>query len=217
MSTAGLVFVGPCLLPRPTDTPHVQYWPPARRGDLERAATTGVRVIGLIDGVFGQTLAVTPAEVRNAARGGLQLFGGASMGALRACECPQAMQGVGEIWDRFVRRELTDDDEVAVTFLPGSYQTVAYPLVQVREMAQLALQQYPDASAELEQFVASVRQLPFVERTLEQLRQLAATLTASGIAWAKLEEWLTAPAFDLKRRDALRVVAAVAAAVSQSC
>ena len=101
--------------------------------------------------------------------------------------------------------------------MPESYETVAYPLVQVREMAQLALQRYPEASAELERFVANVRQKPFVERTLETLRQQAATLIASGVAWAQLEEWLTAPAFNLKRRDALRVVAAVAAAVGQGC
>lgn len=136
------------------------------------------------------------------------------MGALRACECPQAMQGVGEIWRRFARGELTDDDEVAVTFLPDTYELVAYPLVQVREVARLAAERYPAARAELEQFIADVRRLPFVERTGERIREVAGSVLNAKLPWPQLQEWLTAPEFDLKRRDAGLVIDAVAEAVA---
>jgi TfuA protein len=213
MPTRAVIFLGPTLVPRPADTPDLHYWPPARRGDLERAANSGARVIGLIDGVFGQTLAVTPAEVREVAQRGIQLVGGASMGALRACECSRAMQGVGEIWRRFVRGELTDDDEVAVTFLPDTYQLVAYPLIQVREVARLAAERYPNAVTELQQFIGTVRRLPFVKRTVERIREAAAPLLNAGLPWSQLHEWLTAPEFDLKRRDAVQVIQAVTASL----
>jgi len=214
MSAGGIIFLGPSLVPRPPDTSHLQYRPPAGRGDLERAADSGARVIGLIDGVFGQTLAVTPAEVRAVAQRGIRLLGGASIGALRACECPTAMQGIGEIWQRFTCGELTDDDEVAVTFLPGTYQLVAHPLVQVREAARLAAERYPNAREELGQLITEVRQLPFVERTLERIREAAAPVLDTGLPWPQLHEWLTAPEFDLKRRDAEVVIEAVTQALA---
>ena len=136
------------------------------------------------------------------------------MGALRACECPRAMQGVGEIWQRFASGELTDDDEVAVTFLPGTYQLVAYPLVQIREVARLAAERYPATVAELEQFIAIVRQLPFVERKVERIREAAAHVLDAGVPWSQLHTWLTTPEFDLKRRDAGQVIEAVMEAVA---
>jgi hypothetical protein len=208
--SAGVVFVGPsCRAPYP-EIANVEFRAPAARGDLLRAVDEGARVIGLVDGVFHQTLAVSPTEVRVAAGRGARLLGGASLGALRACECPREMQGVGVIWAAFARGELADDDEVAVTFLPDTYEVVAYPLVQVREAARLAVAGCA-AARELEQgFVEAVRSLPFQERTLRAIRVAAGDLEAVGVTWAELERWLTHRDFDLKRRDALEVINAMA-------
>jgi hypothetical protein len=210
---AGVIFAGPSLRPPRLEYPEVEYRPPAQRGDILRAAEEGISVIGLIDGVFGQSLAVTPTEIRKAARAGMRIYGGASMGALRACECPQSMQGIGAIWSAFKSGELCDDDEVAVTFLPTSFELIAYPLVQVREAGRLATEHYPGAKGLLLDFVERVRDRPYYERTLELMHELASPLKAAGVQWPRMEDWLSNSKFDVKHRDALAVAAAVGAAI----
>lgn len=206
-----VIFVGPSLGSSRPQLLRSQYRPPARRGDITRAVEEGAHIVGLIDGVFHQSLAVAPAEIRAAAQQGVRLFGGASMGALRACECPDAMQGIGAIWSAFARGEITDDDEVAVTFLPFSYETVAYPLVQLREACRLVMTRYPDKASSITQLIEVVRAKPFQERTLETIRQATEALLGSDIPWSAVSDGLTAEQFDIKRRDALRVIEAVEA------
>jgi hypothetical protein len=191
----------------------VEYRPPAARGELVAVARNGAVIVGLIDGVFHQQLAVTPREVREAAALGAQLFGGASIGALRACECRDAMTGVGEIHARFVRGELTDDDEVAVTFDPITYRRAAYPLVQIRELARLLVERHPRAAGHLTDYVEQVRALPFVDRVRDRLRGLAGDLARVGVAWGEVEALLDDELTDVKRRDAGAVIEAVRAAL----
>jgi TfuA protein len=210
---SAVIFVGPSLRPPRPEIPGASYLPPAARGDVLAAAERGVRVIGLVDGVFHQHLAVTPAEIRAAAAAGAQLFGGASMGALRAVDCPGAILGVGDIYARLASRELADDDEVAVTFDPLTGELAAYPLIQIREAARAAATDHPAAAAALACFVDDVRALPFHDRTRDQLRRAAAPVEAAGLSWPALEARLDAPSSDIKRRDALAVIAAVAAAL----
>jgi len=190
----------------------IELRPPAKRGDLSRAAREGARVIGLIDGVFDLTLAVTPAEVHDAAACGVELYGGASMGALRACECPQSMQGVGEIWAAYVAGDIRDDDEVAMTFMPGSYEVIAYPLVQVREVVRLAVELRPDLSRELDAFFHTVQARSFQERTMTAINDAAEPLVKLGLSREVLLQWMTLPEFDRKRRDAVQVLDVVTTA-----
>jgi hypothetical protein len=207
------IFVGPSLRPPRPELSGAVYMPPAARGDVLAAAERGVRVIGLIDGVFHQHLAVTPAEIRAATAAGAQLFGGASMGALRAADCPGAIVGVGEIYARLAAGELADDDEVAVTFDPITGELAAYPLVQIREAARAAAAAHPAAAPALRRFVDDLRALPFHDRTRDQLRCAAAPVEAAGLPWPALAAHLDAPSSDIKRRDALAVIAAVASAL----
>jgi len=209
------IFVGPSLRPPRPVIAGAVYLPPAARGDVLAAVARGARVIGLVDGVFHQDLAVTPAEIRAAAAAGARLFGGASMGALRAVDCPGAMTGVGEVYARLAAGELADDDEVAVTFDPITGELAAYPLVQIREAAREAALTHPAATAALQRFVEAVRALPFHDRTRDELRR-AATATGidrAGISWPALVGCLDAAASDIKRRDALAVIEAVATAI----
>jgi hypothetical protein len=214
MADPGIIFVGPSLPPPRPAVPGASYAPPAARGDLLAAVERGARVIGLIDGVFHQDLAVTPREVRAAASAGARLFGGASMGALRAVDCPDAMIGVGEIHALLASGALSDDDEVAVTFDPISHTIIAYPLIQIRAAARAAASRHPTAAPALHDFVAAARALPFHDRTRDQLRDLATPLEAAGLPWLTLASYLDAPDSDLKRRDALAVIASVASALS---
>jgi TfuA protein len=204
-----IIFAGPSLPPPYPAQTSIEYRPPARRGDLLRAIADGAAVIGLIDGVFHQDLAVTPREVREAAHLGVRLFGGASIGALRACECPDSMTGVGSVWKAYARGDLTDDDEVAVTFDPATFALASYPFVQIRELLRLGIAHYPQCATQLELFAETVRRLPFHQRSLAVIQDAAAVTIRAGVPWEDLKRWLTSDRFDLKRADAHAVVMAV--------
>lgn len=88
--------------------------PPIRRGDLRRDIADGVDAVGIIDGVFNQSAAVTPAELLEALRAGISVWGASSMGALRAAElAPFGVRGVGRIYQLVAGSPGFRDDFVA--------------------------------------------------------------------------------------------------------
>lgn len=130
-----IVFGGPSLIHMHGGLlPGATLLPPIRRGDLPAAVEAQpAAVIAIIDGIFGQDLAVTVSEVRDALRRGWDVVGGASMGALRACECgPLGMRGAGWIHDLYRRRVLTSDAEVALVHDAVTFCSFTIPLVNVR-------------------------------------------------------------------------------------
>ncbi len=134
------LFAGPtltssaraCLLARPL---HLR--PPVRRGDVDELAATRKRpgVIVLVDGVFHDTLAVGHAEIRTALERGFRVWGLSSMGAIRAREMASlGMRGFGEVYERFVREDDFQDDEVALLHQPTApYRPASEPLVHLRK------------------------------------------------------------------------------------
>ena len=77
-------------------------------------------VIGLIDGFFEHIASVWHKEILWALGQGIQVFGSASMGALRAAElAPFGMEGVGTVFESYRDGRLEDDDEVAVIHGPA--------------------------------------------------------------------------------------------------
>ena len=129
-SRVPLVFLGPSMpLAEARSILDAEYRPPICRGDLQGVEPG--RVVGIIDGVFEQDLAVSPTEIREAIRRGVRIFGSSSMGALRASEVPE-MVGVGRIYEMYARAEILRDDEVALLFDPESGRSLTEPLVNVR-------------------------------------------------------------------------------------
>ena len=117
------VFLGPSL-----ERAHAQqilgdvrYLPPARMGDIYRLCEDGQpAAIGLIDGLFERTPAVWHKEILYAISRGTRVYGGSSMGALRAAELHSfGMRGVGRIFHGYASGELEDDDEVAIVHGPA--------------------------------------------------------------------------------------------------
>lgn len=132
-----VVFLGPTLDAREARAvlEDVQILPPARQGDLYRAAKNGADVLGLVDGYFDQVEAVAHKEVLWAMSKGVHVLGAASMGALRAVELAAfGMEGVGEIFAQLQRGELTDDDEVAVAHASeeDGYRRTSEAMVDIR-------------------------------------------------------------------------------------
>jgi hypothetical protein len=116
-----VVFTGPTLAADDASAVlDADYRPPAGQGDVYRAALQSPEVIGIIDGYFERMPSVWHKEILWAMSQGIHVFGGASMGALRAAELKAfGMEGVGRIFEAYRDGELEDDDEVAVVHAPA--------------------------------------------------------------------------------------------------
>jgi len=138
-ATFDIVYVGPTLAASEVVRllPNSSVRGPVAIGDVLRAIDEpGVRRIAIIDGYFERMAAVWHKEILLAIEAGIEVWGAASMGALRAAElAPFGMRGVGAIYERFASGELEADDEVAVAHLPAEfgYRTTSVALVDLRD------------------------------------------------------------------------------------
>jgi hypothetical protein len=115
--------------------------PPARAGDVFAILPDRPLAIALIDGVFELTPSVWHHEILAALDSGVAVFGGASMGALRAAElAPFGMVGVGRIFGWYRDGVLIDDAEVALLHgdAEAGFRPLTVPLVSVRAAAEWA-------------------------------------------------------------------------------
>jgi len=210
----GIVFAGPSLPPaaRPLAEPAIEWRPPVRQGDVIRAALTGPDVIGIIDGYFEFVPTVWHKEILWAMAQGVHVFGGASIGALRAAELDVfGMRGIGLIYEAFRDGVLEDDDEVAVLHGPEElgYPPLTEAMVNIRATSDEAVRAgvlAPDLAAQLTEIAKS---LFYKERTYDAVLQRAA---ASGLPAALLRDfaaWLPSSRIDQKRRDAETLLAAI--------
>jgi len=169
------VFLGPSLDVNEAAT-HLEarYLPPIRRGDLPRVIADGARAIGIIDGEFGQSLAVSVMEIRAALEHGVHIWGAGSMGALRAAECQSiGMVGVGWIFRQYLDGCFRADDEVALLFDPRSRRASTIPLVNVRWAVQIAADEGMIRRASETPLVDCARGVRFTDRTHESLLEAA--------------------------------------------
>ena len=214
-ATPAVVFVGPSLAGRPVaPPPGVALRPPAEAGDLYRAARAGARVIGLVDGVFEDRPTVWHKEILWALAEGVRVYGAASLGALRAAECaPFGMEGVGAIFERCRSGALEDDHELALAYAPREldYAPLSEPLVNVRATLDAAVAAGALSDAAAAALLAAARALPYKAVTW---RRLAAALPEADRA--AFEAWLPSGRVDLKRADAMALLAIVAAAAAET-
>jgi len=202
-----VVFLGPSLPRyRAEQILKAEYRPPAKRGDLYRAAKEGAKIICLIDGVFFQDCSVAHKEVLFALERGARVLGASSMGALRASELDvYGMEGVGEIFRAYKRGDLVSDDEVALIFDPFTWEPRSEPLVNIRFNLDLALQKGIIDTPTKDVLFHSAQCLYFPERTYERMmkaaegRVLAETLQ-------RFREFINNERRDLKMEDALQAL-----------
>ncbi|HLL84686.1 MAG TPA: TfuA-like protein [Longimicrobium sp.] len=189
--------------------------PPARQGDVWRALALQPRAIALIDGVFEAQPSVWHREILGALDAGVAVFGGASMGALRAAELSeQGMVGVGRIFGWYRDGLITDDAEVALLHAgpEHGHRPLTLPLVNVRHAAQLAKKARVLNTAEADALVAEARGIFYQDRAWP------AVLAKASPRWrpntrARWDDWARGGLEDLKRRDARECLQAAAAFV----
>ncbi len=204
-----VIFLGPSL-PVAEARPILDaiYLPPAAAADLLSAVTTyKPDVIGLIDGMFSESLSVWHKEILYALDCGIHVYGASSMGALRAAETAVfGMVGVGQIYEWFAGGELNDDDEVALAHgnSESGYLKLSEPMVNLRATLRYARDMGVITSDECEQLIGVAKSLFFPERNWHNIWQ-AATCLASDKR-ARLEEFVERHYVDVKRQDAIRLL-----------
>ncbi|HZX96697.1 MAG TPA: TfuA-like protein [Myxococcales bacterium] len=135
-----VAFLGPSL--PAGEAQGFRVLPPARQGDVWRALDLRPRAIALIDGVFESQPSVWHREILDALDAGVPVFGGASMGALRAAELHTlGMVGVGRIFRWYRDGGIIDDAEVALLHADAAHghRPLTVPQVNVRWSAQQSL------------------------------------------------------------------------------
>ncbi len=183
--------------------PDVDLRPPVRRGDLDDIG--GGAIVGIIDGLFHQNLAVSPGEVRDAISRGATVLGAASMGALRAAEVP-AVIGIGRIFEMYHAGVIERDDEVAVLVDPDSYRALSVPMVNVRFAVERLVRTGTVGAADGAEIIDAALRLHYTERTYRNI--IAGSRLAGNRDSADLIALLES--FDLKADDAQLLVERIA-------
>jgi hypothetical protein len=206
-----IVFLGPSLdVETATTILSAEYRPPAKRGDLLRAAEDGAQVIGLIDGVFHQESAVAHREILAAIRKGICVVGSSSMGALRAAEMDTlGMVGIGDVYRMYKSGILESDDEVALVFDPVSGYSLSEPLVNIRYTLRKARDTHVISGEEHDALLAAARSVFYPQRTYARITAAAGDTVEAGTQ-SRFLAWAGEHACDRKRQDAIEALEYIA-------
>jgi len=181
-----IAFLGPSL---PAAEARCTVLPPAKQGDVWRALTRyRPDAIALIDGVFESSPSVWHHEILDALDAGVLVYGGASMGALRAAELHgRGMRGAGRIFEWYRDGRITDDSEVALLHADAEhgFRPLTVPLVNVRWAADCAEHAGVLRPAEARALVAASERIFYQERTWPLV--LDALPAAARARWERFE------------------------------
>lgn len=199
-----IAFIGPScsVLDAQRVLPTATYLPPLKCGDILQALRLKPRRIAIIDGVFREVPSTWHKEILFAMDSGVEVWGAASMGALRAAELAEyGMRGFGPIFSDYFNGVLTDDDEVALLFgqVGDQYYCVSDAMVNIRATIAEAVDQsvvppeYADKIlSELKNFHYSDRHLvTYLKRRDDERSRVLLQWVSQGHA------------IDLKREDAM--------------
>ena len=210
-----VVFLGPTMAAEDAATLlPVEYRPPASRGDVYSAARANPRAIGIVDGYFHRVPSVLHKEILWAIAQGIQVYGAASMGALRAAELERfGMIGVGSVFEEFRDGTLTDDDEVAVAHGPAEagYLVGSEAMVNIRATLARALRAGVITAALGDRLTRISKDTFYPHRSWERLLEDAAAAGTPSGELRLLAEWLPQGRVDQKRLDAAAMLRRMAA------
>ncbi len=215
-SNRAVIFLGPSLSVNEAKKifPEAEYLPPVAMGDLislvDDTAVGRPWGIGIIDGMFYQSLPVWHKEILYALEKGVAVFGASSMGALRAAECDSfGMVGIGEVYRMYASGELVDDDEVALAHegRDGGWKKRSEPMVNLRATIQAACDDGLLSPRSADTLINIAKSLWFPERTIYNILQLAEQQGLDNDVLASANEVLTNRYVDLKRSDAIQLLA----------
>jgi hypothetical protein len=214
-NTRMIVFLGPSLpVGQAQHRLDADYLPPCRMGDVYRACTTRTPcAIGIVDGYFEATPAVWHKEVLFALSQGIPVFGGGSMGALRAAELHSfGMRGVGAIFAAFASGALEDDDEVAVAHADAAdgYRLTSDPMVNLRHGLDFATRAGAIDMQDRDLLLAWLKARHYPTRSWQALWDHGSGCGIAPLRLAALRAFVSTTDCDLKAHDACAVLDAMA-------
>jgi hypothetical protein len=206
-----VVYLGPTLAHSTAQSClDATYLPPIKRGDLA-TLPDDIQIVAIIDGVFHQSLAVSPKEVIALLDRGVRLYGASSIGALRAAETHMyGMIGVGEIFEMYRNGQIDADDEVALAYCPSTHRPTSEPLVNIRFALRTAVARGIIFQKEADEIIRTLKVLYFPLLSYQLVSRLCPAL----------DGFLRSTRWDQKRDDALLLLQTMAgvqgASASQS-
>ena len=186
--------------------PDAIYMPPIKRGDIEEILEKydDIDIIGIIDGVFHQSPAVAHKEILKALKNGIKVVGGASMGALRACELyPYGMEGVGSIFNDYKNEVIDSDDDVAVALDPESYEQLSESYINIRYNLEFACDDEIITTQQKQQILDAAKQTYYPKRSFEYV---IAKSKIDGEIQQQLLGYIKDKNFDIKYEDAKKTI-----------
>jgi hypothetical protein len=205
------VFVGPTLRLAEARAvlPGACFLPPVKAGDVRRVVERA-RFIGIIDGLYEQVPAVWHKEILDALSRGVRVYGGASLGALRAAELePFGMVAVGRVARDFIAGALEDDDEVAVSHATAEhdFRPLSEAMVNLREGLERACAQAVISRATHDALVLAGKRRFYADRSWRAILSEGRGLALPGGELDALARFVEVERPDRKRDDALELLA----------
>jgi len=202
------VFAGPSVFAGDAELyPRITFLPPVSLGDVYRLLNQKPKAIGIIDGYFERSPAVSHKEILLALSSGVHVFGAASMGALRAAElAPFGMVGIGKIFESYRDGLIEDDDEVAVAHGPQAegYRMASEPMVNIRATVERALRERILTRPAADHVLSAAKSLYYPLRNYPAILEGAQISEKTG---ARFLQWLVNGKVDQKREDAQALLA----------
>lgn len=159
--------------------PGANFSGPIARDNLLRDIDLGYQVVGIIDGLFYQALAVTAGEIMDAIRCGLKVYGSSSMGAMRAVELePFGMIGCGKIVELIKETPIFRDDYLGQSISTEEFgpKSVSWVDLHFELKRQIAAGKIKESDAKT--LLTLYSEIHFARRNGEELKLALATLGA---------------------------------------
>ncbi len=179
-----------------------EYLPPIKRSCIDALAADPPPAIGIVDGEFFQSLAISPKEILRALERGVTVLGAASMGALRAVELQNfGMIGVGAVFELYRSGRVDAEDEVAVTYSPDDFRPTSEAMINIRIALERAAEQSVIDRPTRLRLMRIAKSMYFPERSWPNLWKMARGRVEEKALMA-LREWIVESDIDVKRDDA---------------
>jgi len=199
-----IIFTGPSLSAEEgSKILNADYRPSIKRGDILSAINDSPDIIGIIDGVFHQSPAVSHKEILEAIDKGIIVVGGSSMGALRASELDSlGMVGIGYVYNEYANGNIQSDDDVALTFDNFSGEPLSEALVNIDYKLNEASENNIINNDEKNEIISIAKSIYYPNRTYHNI------LSKSNLDEEKKEKLVDfiVKTVDIKKQDAIAVL-----------